>query len=214
VSARLRVPLALAAGGTLLLLRAGRRSGATGAEVRACLPGDALVAAPRWESTRATTIAAPPAAVWPWVVQMGFPTFRAGWYTPAWLDRLMWRIEAGSADEIRPELQELRVGDRVPDSADWSAFFTVREVDPPRALVLHSTRHVLPPVRSVDFTWAFVLREAPGGGTRLLIRARVDYEPAWARPFVDLVVGAGDWVNASAMLRGLRARAERAARAA
>ena len=77
--------------------RAGRRSGATRAEARAPLPGDELVPEPMWQSTRAITVAANPERVWPWLVQMGFPTHRAGWYTPHWLDRLTFGITAARA---------------------------------------------------------------------------------------------------------------------
>jgi hypothetical protein len=194
----------------LALHRVGRRSGATGDEVRRTLPGDDLVARPLWESTRAITIDAPPGEVWPWIVQMGFPAFRAGWYTPYWLDRLQWGIEDRSADEIVPGLQELAVGDRVPDSADWSVFFSVREVDPAHALVLHSTRHVMRPMRSNEFSWAFVLEPREGGRTRLLIRARGRMEPRLARVVLGPLISVGDFLNASAMLRGIRSRAEAA----
>src|SRR5207253_5586340 len=97
-----------------LLRRAGRRSGASNTEVAAALPGDELVPDPMWESTRAITIDAPPEEVWPWIVQMGFPSNRAGWYTPHWLDRLTFGIKQPSADEIRADLQHLEPGDRVP----------------------------------------------------------------------------------------------------
>jgi hypothetical protein len=194
------------------IARVGVRSGARDAEVRGALPGDELVAAPRWQSTRAITVRAAPADVWPWVVQMGFPTYRAGWYTPFWLDHLMWGIEARSSERIVPELQSLAVGERVPDSPDCSVYFTVARVEPGRALVLHSTRHLLPPYRAIDFSWAFVLADHPRG-SRLLIRARADYEPAWPAPatwlFVRLVLGPGDFVNASAMLTGIRRRVAR-----
>jgi hypothetical protein len=200
------------AAATVAVDRLGRRSGATDAEVHARLPGDELVARPMWQSTRAVSIAAGREDVWPWIVQMGFPTHRAGWYTPHWLDRVMWNIEARSADRIVPELQSLAVGDRTPDSDDWSVYFTVAHVNPRRALVLRSSRHLLPPYRTVDFTWAFVL-EGDGPHTRLLIRARTVYEPTWpgflTALFVWLVVGLGDFVNASAMLRGIKRRAER-----
>jgi hypothetical protein len=48
-------------------------------------------------------------------------------------------------------------------------------------------------------------------GTRLLIRAHADYEPAWPAPltwiFVRLILGAGDVVNVTWMLRGIGRRA-------
>ena len=46
----------------------------------------------------------------------GVPSHRAGWYTPHWLDRLTFGIKQQSADRIVPELQQLEVGDHVPDS--------------------------------------------------------------------------------------------------
>jgi hypothetical protein len=143
---------------------------------------------------------------------MGFPAYRAGWYTPHWLDRLTFGIEERSAERIVPELQQLEPGDLVPDSADWSAYFTVADVDPPHALVLHSTRHVIGPIRTIDFSWAFVIRGIGHGRSRLLIRARVEYTPRWALPFVELIIGPADFVNAGAMLRGIRQRASTASR--
>jgi hypothetical protein len=190
------------------LHRLGRRSGLHPGEAAAALPGDEVVARARWQSTRAITIEAPPERVWPWIVQMGFPSHRAGWYTPHWLDQLTFGIEQRSADRIVPELQQLEVGDRVPDSDDSSVYFTVAEGEPPRALVLHSTRHVIRPIRTIDFSWAFVVREIAAGRSRLLIRARADYTPGRALPFVELVIGPADFVNAGAMLRGIKQRAE------
>lgn len=140
----------------------------------------------------------------------GFPSHRAGWYTPHWLDRLSFGIKQRSADLIVPELQHLAVGDRVPDSDDWSAFFTVEAVEPPHALVLHSTRHVIKPIRTIDFSWAFVIHEVPPGRSRLYIRARTNYTPRQALPFVELVIGPADLVNAGAMLRGIKKRVETA----
>ena len=162
---------------------------------------------------------APPSEVWPWVVQMGCPTERAGWYTPHWLDELMWGERPRSAETIRPELQDLKVGDMVPDSPDWTAKYVVEEVEPPSHLVLHSTWHVWGPVRSSDFSWVFALQPVeeslPAGArrqaTRLVVRARVGYQPKWIYPFVETVIGLGDWANVSVMLRGIRRRAEAAA---
>jgi hypothetical protein len=208
---KIRADVALALAATAYLLRRiGRRSGATTTEVKAALPGDGLVPDPMWQSTRAITIAAPREQVWPWIVQMGFPSHRAGWYTPHWLDRLTFGIKQRSADRIVPELQQLAVGDRVPDSEGWSVFFTVEKVEAPHALVLHSTRHVIGPIKTIDFSWAFVIREVSPGTSRLLIRARTSYTPRQALPFVELVIGPADFVNAGAMLGGIKQRVENA----
>jgi hypothetical protein len=202
--------VAAAAAALYGLRRLGRRSGVSPMEAWKALPGDEIVPNPMWQSTRAITIAAPPEQVWPWIVQMGFPSHRAGWYTPHWLDRLTFGIKQRSADRIVPELQQLAVGDRVPDSDDWSTFFTVEAVEPPYALVLRSTRHVIKPITTIDFSWAFVIRELSPGRSRLLIRARTNYTPRRAMPFVELVIGPADFVNAGAMLRGIKERAETA----
>ena len=223
MSATTRAATVLAAAGAAgwTVHRLARRSGVTAEETRMSLPGDEIVARPLWESTRGITIGAPPAAVWPWIVQMGYPTHRAGWYTPHWLDELMWGSRPHSADRIVPELQDLRPGDRVPDSDDWSVFYVVDQVAPGSHLVLHSTSHNVGPIETVDFSWAFVLlpalRDAGAlgvgagepGATRLLVRARVAYTPALLYPLVETVIGLGDWVNVSVMLRGIRERAER-----
>ena len=198
--------LAAAAAAACAVERLGRRSGATRGEARMPLPGDDIVPKPRWASTRAFTIDAPADEVWPWVVQMGFPPHRAGWYTPHWLDVAMWGDRPRSADRIVPQLQDLKAGDTVPDSEDYSVYYDVVEVEAPHHLLLHSTRHVFPPIRSSDFSWAFVLLPTPEGGTRLVIRARVSYSPLWAFPIVDGLIGLGDWVNVSVMFRGIRDR--------
>lgn len=200
--------LTAAALGAAAVHRLGGRSGVDAVEATSPLPGDGCVDAPMWTSTRGITVAAPVERVWPWIVQMGYPTHRAGWYTPHLLDRLTFGIRARSSDVIRPELQHLAVGDVVPDSHDLRAFFEVVAVDPPYHLVLHSTRHVIPPIRTIDFSWAFVLRPLGPESTRLLIRARTRYTPWWARAFVEAVVGPADLVNVTGMLRGVRRRAE------
>jgi hypothetical protein len=55
------------------------RWGATDGEVSAPMPGDGVIDRPSFNATRAITVAAPPAEVWPWLVQIGFG--RAGWYS-------------------------------------------------------------------------------------------------------------------------------------
>ncbi|MBJ7456515.1 MAG: SRPBCC family protein [Thermoleophilia bacterium] len=200
-------------GGLALLALTGwiRRTHAAAGERRRALPGDELVPSPMWQATRAITIGARPAQVWPWLVQMGFPTHRAGWYTPAWLDRVVFGIRERSAARIVPELQALEVGDRVPDSDSGASYFTAARVEPPHALVLLSHTHPLPMYRDVDFSWAFVATD-DAGGTRLIMRARVTYTPVWhpalVRWIIAIAFGAGDVVQAGGMLHGIRRRAE------
>jgi hypothetical protein len=196
-----------------VVARWGRETRAAAAERRGRLPGDELVPAPMWQATRAVTIDAAPEEVWPWLVQMGFPTTRAGWYTPFWLDRVLFGIRARSADRIVPELQQLAVGDRVDDSASGVSYFEVAVLEPARALVLMSHTHPLPAYEDVDFSWAFALeRTEAATATRLLMRARVHYAPVWpgrlVRPLVAIGFGIGDFIQAGAMLRGIRSRAE------
>jgi hypothetical protein len=114
--------------------------------------------------------------------------------------------ERSAAVIVFPGLQGLSVGDRVPDSQDGPAFFTVAALEPERALVLHSSRHIMPSMRSNEFSWAFVLGPQAEGVTRLLVRARARVEPWYARLALALLIGPGDFVNATAMLRGIRAR--------
>ena len=60
------------------------------------LPGDELVPLPTAIETRGLTIDAPPDAVWPWLVQMGFG--RGGWYSYDQLD-----MAGTSAARLNPE---------------------------------------------------------------------------------------------------------------
>ena len=55
-----------------------------------------------------------------------------------------------------------------------------------------------------------MIHELSPGRSRLFIRARTNYTPRRALPFVELVIGPADFVNAGAMLRGIKQRVERA----
>lgn len=88
------------------------RWGAADAEVARTMPGDEIVQRPHFKATRAVTIQASPAEVWPWIVQIG--SARAGWYS---LDRL---DNGGkpSAREILPEFQTIELDYFVPFTPD------------------------------------------------------------------------------------------------
>ena len=64
-----------------------RRWGATPTEAAQPLAGDQLVPLADEQTTRAIEIDAPPADVWPWLVQMG--QGRGGLYTYEWIENLL-----------------------------------------------------------------------------------------------------------------------------
>ncbi|WP_345207830.1 hypothetical protein [Fodinibacter luteus] len=134
---------AVTAAGYAALYSLGRTSGSTRAEQRRTLPGDDLIDGPTLVTNHAATLPAPPDAVWPWLTQVGW--HRGGWYTPRWVDRLLFPGNWPSADHLDPTLlRDLAPGDTVPDGPPGTAEFVVEVADAPHVLVLHSRTH-LPP---------------------------------------------------------------------
>jgi hypothetical protein len=177
------------------------RWGATEGETRRTLPGDELVPHPAWEATRAVDVRAPAAEIWPWLVQMG--QGRGGLYTYDWLENLA-GLDIHSTDRIIPELQHLEVGDSVRFAPEGGP--TVAAIEPNRSLTLRI---------SGNFSWAFVLEETDELTTRLILRSRVDAKPRQLFALAySLFVELPHFVMERRMLKGIKERAERAARAA
>lgn len=116
------------------------------------LPGDDLVLDRIAVDTRTIEIDASPAAVWPWLVQMGDD--RGGEYSYS----VFGLPHRKGADRIVPEWQDLAVGDPL---NEW----TVAGLEPERALVLYSDL-------AVSWSWAFVLEPLEDGRTRFIERIR------------------------------------------
>jgi hypothetical protein len=113
--------------------------------------------------THAITIDGPPAAVWPWLVQMGAGS-RAGWYSYDVLDN----GRRPSANRLVPDLQHITVGTVCPALPGVTEGFIVLAFEPQRSLVLGWPN----PDGSPMVTWAFVLEPRPGRRTRLIVRGR------------------------------------------
>ena len=214
-----------AAVGFALARRLWRTWGIDPIEVDRVLPGDDLVPEPVMSDTRGITIEAPPSAVWPWLLQLGYG--RGGWYS---YDRLDTRGE--SARTILPEHQQLAVGEVVPTDPDGG--FIVRELEPERALVLFVDDEVValqrgrtprgepvpagvqasgrfmqsavPPRFGVS--WAIVLEPMSGGRTRLIERVRGRFDDATpGSRALGPVLGFGVFLMTRRQMLGLAERA-------
>jgi CBS domain-containing protein len=188
----------------------GRTAGSILSERHRRLPGDELVARPTVVTNHAITIPAPADRVWLWLVQMGW--HRGGWYTPRWVDQLLFPANLPSATRLIPALQQpLHVGDRIPDGPPGTAWFVVEHVEPPILLVLHSTTHVPATWRarlgaSIDWTWIFALEDIRDGRTRLLMRTRARTKPWWLTGAYVAALIPADYLMATGMLEGIRQR--------
>jgi hypothetical protein len=191
-------------GAVLLLRRASLRWGATDEELRMELAGDDLLPNPHLVATRAISIDATPAAVWPWIAQLG--QNRGGFYTYDWLESAA-GVEIRNVDTIVPELQIRAVGDTVNLAPEVA--LSVVGLEERRHLVLRGA--VAPDGTDVgapyDFTWAFVLRPRPDGSTRLVVRERYGYLTDWAGALVEPIEMVS-FLMTERMLRGIRDRAE------
>ena len=109
-------------------------------------------------ATRAITIDAPAAAVWPWLAQMG-PAPRGGAYTYDWIENLL-GLNMHSADRVLPEFQHPAVGETLGYGPNQ---MRVERVEPERVLSWRS--------EDGNWVWTFVLSERDGR-TRLISRNR------------------------------------------
>jgi hypothetical protein len=146
-------------------------------------------------------------------------------YSYDWLENLA-NLDAHSAEEVAPELQDLKVGDLVrlaPESMGAEAGLRVAAMEPGRVLVLHQPAdpETGRPLDREDpdlgnyygWNWAFVVEESKGGGTRLIVRSRVDGRPrSLIKVFYVMLLEFPHFVMERGMLKGIKKRAERGGR--
>lgn len=172
------------------------RWGATREEIDRTLPGDEVVSSPTFNSTRAVTIDATPAAIWPWIVQIGFG--RAGWYSYDLLDNL----GRHSAEHLVPDLQHMDVGDLVPLGPGKDSGMRVKDFETDRYMVWWDNRNRLT-------TWTWALNPLPAGGTRLVTRVRA--RSSWRHPSTMMwmpLLEVADFPMMRKCLLGIKRRAE------
>jgi hypothetical protein len=186
------------------------RWGATPREVSAAMPGDELVPRPKLGYTRALTIAAPPEAVWPWLVQIGHG--RGGLYSYDALENLV-GCDIHSAAEVLPEHQALMVGDIIRMGPAGYPCFVVTQIEAPTTLVLVGADPTTGAVSEAPnaATWQWRLNRLAGHRTRLVVRQRLTYPTSLSA--VWHLTEPVAFVMERRMLLGIQQRAERRTRA-
>jgi len=185
---------ALLAGTYFLLLRRPVMTwGATPTEASGRLPGDELLEEADGVATRAIDVDAPPAAVWPWIAQMG-PKPRGGAYTYDWIENLL-GLGMRSADRVLPEFQNPRPGDTI---AFGKNRMRLERVEPEHVLAWRS--------EDGNWTWTFVLDQR-NGATRLISRNRFRL-PTLAARIGMAPMEPASLVMERKMLLGIKERAE------
>jgi len=189
--------------------------GATEEELKRPYPGADLIPGSTRGSTTATTIDAPPAAVWPWLVQMG--TDRGGWYSWDRLDN----YGRHSAERIHPEWQQIAVGDHFNATPTESMWWEVAACEPERFLALRMSLDLLgrpfdptgtPPRFYTDSTWCWLLEELPEGRTRVVESGYWRMRPRWLQPITGfLFIDAQHWVMQTRQFTNLKRRIAREA---
>lgn len=175
-------------------------------EAAAAMPGDHLHDPGATVRTRAITVAAPPADVWPWLVQLGWG--RAGWYSLDALERPLGAARSVAEDgteswrsltEVAARHQDLAVGDRIPLAEGLG--FEVVEIEPLEHLVAVLETDAL------HMVWTLVLRDFDEA-TRLVARTALRGRGTAADLATRLLVDPGHAVMEVAQLRGIKRRAE------
>jgi hypothetical protein len=168
--------------------------GATDEESSARLPGDELLEEADGVATRTIEIEASPAAVWPWIAQMG-PAPRGGAYTYDWIENLI-GLDMHSADHVLPEFQDPKPGDTL---GYGSNRMQVERVEPEHVLAWRS--------EDGNWVWTFVL-EPRGSSTRLISRNRFRL-PTLAARLGMIPMEPASLLMERKMLLGIKQRAER-----
>jgi hypothetical protein len=163
---------------------------------------------PRVTCSARSRVDAPPATVWPWLVQLGKQ--RAGWYLPHAVERFLPRSRR-AARSLNPAWLGLETGDIIPDYGGRHETFEVAQITPPAALVYRSRRG------HTNLTWSLTLE--PVGGqlasdeparTRVFLRLRMTpvRHQRLARAAGELI----DLLTVAGMAAGLAERLRRRAR--
>jgi len=140
---------------------------------------------------------------------------RAGWYSWDRLDN----GGVASADRIHPKWQEIAVGQRMTSSPSGKTWFQVTAVEPERFLALRASYDVRGrpfdpvgprPCAYNDSVWCFLLEEAAGDRTRLIVSGYADARPRLLQAVQNILFWEpSHWIMQTRQFANLQRRAER-----
>jgi hypothetical protein len=170
------------------------RWGATDAEIMRVMAGDPIVVKPTFDATRAVTIHASAANIYPWIVQMGVG--RAGWYSYDLLDNLARK----SAESILPDYQNPQVDDIIAMSPDGKQGMRVKDFEQNKWMLWWD--------KIGDSTWAWEIYPEGENQSRLVTRVRVKYR--WFSPTIlfSLIIEFFDILMMRKCMLNIKRRAE------
>ncbi len=185
--------------------------GARPDERRRKWPGDRLLPRIDLRATRAVTIRAPAAAVWPWLLQFGLG--RGGFHSYELLERLG-GIDVRNLERILPHLQSLEIGQEVKLHPSAPGL-RVALLSPGEHLCFRTwndDRDLEDRDPAIVASWSLYLTEQSAGTCRLLLRACK--QQRWPRSLVARLLATCfedplDLVMEQRMLRTVRRLAER-----
>jgi hypothetical protein len=186
------------------------RLGVTREQRRTHMPGDEFIRDARQGYTQGIEIDAPPAAVWPWLVQMGYK--RAGWYNIDLINKVAdpdYFFEGTrSAERIIPELQEIREGDVIHLVPEIGMEITTAQ--PPETLVLVGDPSN--PEAETNAMWSYVVEPIGQQRSKLIVRFASTFPGGLVPRLLNGIVNeiGGATLQQPANLAGIKTRAEAA----
>ncbi len=181
------------------------RRGATDEEVAGVLPGDEMVPPGASRSTMATTIAATPEQIWPWLVQIGWS--RAAFYSYNRIEGLL-GMDLHNADRVHLEWQNLTVGDTM-----WMSHPRLSYLFPETKAVMIHPNHALvfaiygqPDSTDPSGAWSFVLEPVDDQSTRLIARLQICPPPLLGKLVIYGFMEPAHFFMQDGMFRGLKER--------
>lgn len=184
--------------------------GATAAEQSLGLPGDEIVGNERDSETRAITIQAPAAAVWPWLAQLGQD--RGGFYSYEILEDLA-GCQMNNLNRLDPTLQQWRMGDKLwmspPHRLGGAGHAPLVAQVVGSALAFSTKRFGTAADAPPDGSWSFVIQPIDPQSSRFIVRGRATASPGLGSTlFTRLVFDPAHFVMERKMMIEIKARAE------